>query len=86
MFTTPAAAQQILTDETYDFPRPDFERNTLGKVTGHGLLTVEGDDHRAMRRMMSPAFSNAHLAQLVHMFYKPLEACQVRGAMIHEQV
>lgn len=65
----------VLVDDWLDFPRPDFERNTLGEVTGHGLLTVEGDDHKQMRKMMTPAFSSAHLAQLVDLFYPPLEAC-----------
>ena len=30
---------------------------------------------RSYRQMMTPAFSSAHLAQLVDMFYPPLEAC-----------
>jgi len=86
IFLTPNAAQQILVDDVYDFPRPDFERNTLGEVTGHGLLTVEGEDHKQMRKMMTPAFSSAHLAQLVDLFYPPLEACvRVLNKQIEEK-
>ena len=29
----------------------------LGLVAGYGLLTVTGDEHRQMRRSISPAFS-----------------------------
>lgn len=36
-------------------------RNILGLVTGHGLLTVTGNDHKQMRKAMNPAFSIANL-------------------------
>lgn len=36
-------------------------RNILGIVAGFGLLTVEGKEHRQMRRAMNPAFGLQHL-------------------------
>jgi len=37
-------------------------KNVLGMVTGYGLLTVEKNEHRQMRRMMNPAFSLPNLS------------------------
>ena len=34
-------------------------------VTGYGLLTVEKNEHRQMRRMMNPAFSLPNLSSRV---------------------
>lgn len=42
-------------------------------ATGYGLLTVEGDEHKAMRKMMTPAFSNASLAQQVPDYYPDIQ-------------
>jgi len=37
-------------------------KNVLGMVTGYGLLTVEKNEHRQMRKMMNPAFSLPNLS------------------------
>ena len=42
--------------------QPDFMRNVLGIVAGNGLLTVEGQEHKLMRKAMNPAFSLPNLA------------------------
>jgi cytochrome P450 len=36
-------------------------RQVLGTVTGYGLLTVTGNEHKQMRKAMNPAFSLANL-------------------------
>lgn len=41
--------------------QPRFLRNILGIVTGYGLLTVTGDEHKRMRKAMNPAFSIPNL-------------------------
>lgn len=61
MFTSPEAMRKILVDDWTDFPRPAFMRKVLGIVTGYGLLTVTGNEHRLMRKTMNPAFSIQHL-------------------------
>jgi hypothetical protein len=47
MTTDPAAVAHIL-GNAYDYPKPDFIRDSLATMAvGHdGLLTVEGDAHR----------------------------------------
>jgi hypothetical protein len=47
MTTDPIAIAHIL-GQAYDYPKPDFIRDTLATMaTGHdGLLTVEGEHHR----------------------------------------
>lgn len=37
-------------------------RHILGMTAGYGLLTHTGDEHRAMRRTLNPAFSIASLS------------------------
>lgn len=36
-------------------------RDVLGSVTGYGLLTVTGNEHKQMRKAMNPAFSIPNL-------------------------
>lgn len=36
-------------------------RHFLGLVTGYGLLTVTGNEHKQMRKAMNPAFSIPNL-------------------------
>jgi hypothetical protein len=51
--------------------QPDFLRDFLGLVTGYGLLTVEKNEHRQMRRMMNPAFSLPNLTSHMPTFTIP---------------
>ncbi|KAF7432814.1 cytochrome P450-dit2 [Pleurotus ostreatus] len=38
-------------------------------IFGDGLLSTGGDDHKRQRKLLNPAFSAAHLRQLVPIFY-----------------
>ncbi|CAL1713461.1 unnamed protein product [Somion occarium] len=77
MTTDPLAVSHIL-GHAYDFPKPDFIRDALAEMAaGHdGLLTVEGDDHRRQRKILTPAFSASHIKTLSPIFYK--KASQLR--------
>lgn len=46
--------------------QPRFMQYVLGSVAGYGLLTVEGKDHRQMKRAMNPAFGLQHLVPRTH--------------------
>lgn len=46
-------------------------KDVLGMVTGYGLLTVEKNEHRQMRRMMNPAFSLPNLSSRA-LFFVPV--------------
>ncbi|KZV84536.1 cytochrome P450 [Exidia glandulosa HHB12029] len=73
MFTSPEAMRKILVEEWLNFPRPAFLRKVLGIVTGYGLLTVTGDEHRLMRKTMNPAFSIQHLQAQVETYNEPID-------------
>ncbi|KAI0818507.1 cytochrome P450 [Irpex lacteus] len=72
MFLSPAAMQKVLVDDWIDYPRPTFMRHILGMTAGYGLLTHTGDEHRAMRRTLNPAFSIASLSAQTDMYYEPI--------------
>lgn len=44
-------------------------RNILGLVSGYGLLTVTGNEHRQMRKAMNPAFSLPNLMNQTEMYF-----------------
>ncbi|KIY66762.1 cytochrome P450 [Cylindrobasidium torrendii FP15055 ss-10] len=68
------ALHKILVSDWGSYPRPRFMQYVLGSVAGYGLLTVEGRDHRQMKRAMNPAFGLQHLVPQVEMYYEPIEA------------
>src|ERR1700683_27560 len=54
----PLCAPHTYKRVTY-FPKPLWMRQVWGTVTGYGLLTVTGNEHKQMRKAMNPAFSLA---------------------------
>ncbi|KAF9029929.1 cytochrome P450 [Hymenopellis radicata] len=86
IFTSQEALSKILVNSV-DYPRPDFMRNLLGSVSGFGLLTHEGKEHRQMRRAMNPAFGLQHLIAQVDMYYDSIESLlDILGSQIDAQV
>ncbi|KXN81951.1 Cytochrome P450 4c21 [Leucoagaricus sp. SymC.cos] len=69
----PDALHQILVKDWLQYPRPGYLRNILGTVTGYGLLTVTGDEHKQMRKAMNPAFSIPNLMAQTHMYWESIE-------------
>ncbi|KAF8875065.1 cytochrome P450 [Infundibulicybe gibba] len=74
IFVRPEALHQILVKEWLEYPRPQFLRNILGLVTGNGLLTVTGNDHKQMRKAMNPAFSIPNLMAQTDMYYDSINS------------
>lgn len=70
MTTDPVAVAHILA-HAYDYPKPDFVRDSLATMAaGHdGLLTVEGEHHRRQRRILAPAFTSTHIKSLAPVFW-----------------
>ncbi|KAH7099379.1 cytochrome P450 [Auriculariales sp. MPI-PUGE-AT-0066] len=73
IFTRPEALQKIMVEDWLENPRPAFMRKVLGIVTGYGLLTVTGNDHRLMRKTMLPAFSIQHLQAQTEVYYEAID-------------
>ncbi|KAF9269706.1 cytochrome P450 [Marasmius fiardii PR-910] len=72
LFLQPDPLHKILVKDWLDYPRPGFLRKILGLVTGYGLLTVTGDEHKQMRKAMNPAFSIPNLTAQTEMYYDPI--------------
>ena len=59
LITTDLRAISHILSHAYDYPKPDFVRDSLATMGAgqEGLLTVEGDVHRRQRRILvSPFF------------------------------
>ncbi|KAJ7164713.1 cytochrome P450 [Mycena crocata] len=82
MTTDPVAVAHIL-GNAYDYPKPDFVRDSLATMAaGHdGLLTVEGDAHKRQRKILTPAFSASHIKSLTPVFWD--KATQLRDIWLH---
>ncbi|KDQ54866.1 hypothetical protein JAAARDRAFT_181568 [Jaapia argillacea MUCL 33604] len=74
IFMKPEALHRILISDWLEYPRPDFMRNILGVVAGYGLLTVTGNEHKQMRKVMNPAFSIPNLMAQTDMYYDSIES------------
>ncbi|KAE8151190.1 cytochrome P450 [Aspergillus avenaceus] len=66
----PKALSELLVQKAYEFPKPGFIRAALRRLAGgHGLLLVEGDDHKKQRKNLLPAFSYRHVKELYPVFW-----------------
>ncbi|KAJ3480363.1 hypothetical protein NLJ89_g12284 [Agrocybe chaxingu] len=83
MTTDPVAIAHIL-GNAYDYPKPDFVRDSLAAMAaGHeGILTVEGDDHKRQRKILTPAFSASHIKSLTPIFWD--KATQLRDILLSQ--
>ncbi|KAF7297700.1 Cytochrome P450 [Mycena kentingensis (nom. inval.)] len=74
MTTDPVAVAHIL-GNAYDYPKPDFVRESLATMAAgmDGLLTVEGEQHRRQRKILAPAFTAAHIKSLTPVFWNYAE-------------
>ena len=59
----------ILVRRCYDFAKPSRIRAFLRHVLGDGLVTVEGDQHKFLRKNINPAFHFRHINDLYPMMW-----------------
>lgn len=69
---------------SYDYQKPDNSRYTLSLLVGPGVLVVEGDEHKRLRKIMNPAFSPANIRQYTDIFIK--KAAELRDIWVAESV
>ncbi|KAI8628017.1 cytochrome P450 [Xylariaceae sp. FL1651] len=67
---TPEALAEVLTTKSYQFKKPQAFVTGLEPITGMGLLLTEGDQHKAQRKALLPAFSFRHIKQLYSVMWK----------------
>jgi cytochrome P450 len=60
---------EMLNTQCYDWEKPNISKRLLARTLGQGLVNVEGNKHKAMRRVVAPAFSGKHIRDLVPLFY-----------------
>jgi cytochrome P450 len=66
---SPKALSEVLTTKSYDFIKPRLLRHSLGRLLGIGILLAEGDEHRAQRKNLMPAFAFRHIKDLYPVFW-----------------
>ncbi|KAH8818978.1 cytochrome P450 [Flagelloscypha sp. PMI_526] len=88
MITDPVAIAHILAHAAETRPgegayeKPDFVRDSLATMAaGHeGLVTVEGEQHKRQRKILTPAFSSSHMKSLTPIFWE--KAIQLRDVFL----
>ncbi|OAA72924.1 cytochrome P450 78A3 [Akanthomyces lecanii RCEF 1005] len=66
---SPKAVADITVANAYAWEKPGSIRSALSTITGVGLVTSEGDEHRRQRRHMLPAFNFRHIKDLYPVFW-----------------
>ncbi|KAL8381782.1 hypothetical protein RB595_005850 [Gaeumannomyces hyphopodioides] len=85
--TSAKALQEILVTKNYDFEKPEDFRHTIGRILGVGILLAEGDEHKAQRRALNPAFGFRHIKDLVPVFWsKSVESVLAMTAQVDADV
>ncbi|KAK1594138.1 cytochrome P450 [Colletotrichum navitas] len=59
--TSPEAAREFLTVAPYKFVKPELQSILSELISGRGLLTLEGEEHKQVRKRLNPAFNQANL-------------------------
>ncbi|KAH0614630.1 uncharacterized protein H6S33_000266 [Morchella sextelata] len=68
--TSAKTLSEALHQKSYSFIKPDFMRNSIGRILGlQGILFSEGDEHRHQRKVLLPAFSHSQIKNLVPTFW-----------------
>ncbi|OAA41828.1 cytochrome P450 78A3 [Cordyceps fumosorosea ARSEF 2679] len=81
---SPKAIADITVANSYAWEKPGVVRAALSTVTGVGLITSEGDEHRRQRRSMLPAFNFRHIKDLYPIFWdKSREVVSAMTKTVH---
>ncbi|KAL1600452.1 hypothetical protein SLS60_006838 [Paraconiothyrium brasiliense] len=62
------AFRELLQTKCYDFKKPDRWHRIVGEIIGKGVINMEGDDHRAARKMLTGAFNVPNSRKLIPVF------------------
>ncbi|WVQ84965.1 hypothetical protein IAT38_007129 [Cryptococcus sp. DSM 104549] len=75
LIADPAAIKAILIDgpDGTSFHKPPFNRQTNERLLGRGVIWAEGAEHKAQRRLLSPAFSTSSIKDVSGSFYHTAE-------------
>lgn len=73
LLNDPAAIQHVLQDNHRNYTKDTIQYNALASVTGHGLLTSDGEHWFRQRRILQPAFNRPQLPRYERAMTHPLE-------------
>ncbi|KAJ8096179.1 hypothetical protein PM082_000087 [Marasmius tenuissimus] len=62
------AVAHVLKNDAAGYQKPDLMVYFLGRLTGRGLLTVDGEQHRKQRRVINPAFGPSEIRAYTGVF------------------
>jgi len=62
LVSDPAGIKRILLDNVANYPKTELDVRILSTAFGDGLLTSDGDQWRAHRRVMSPSFDHRSIS------------------------
>ncbi|KAF0487203.1 cytochrome P450 [Gigaspora margarita] len=68
LISDPKLIQQVLINNTYDYPRLFFLKNVVKGVLGESIILAEGDPHKRQRKMMNPSFAFANIKEMFPIF------------------
>ncbi|KAG8169546.1 hypothetical protein KVR01_000291 [Diaporthe batatas] len=72
-----AAHKNVLYDNCYTFVKPQWFLRVVKEVAGHGVILMEGAEHRAHRKMLTNSFSLKSIRKLEPVFKdKARDICQ----------
>lgn len=63
-----AATKNILQTNCYSFQKPNWFLRLAKEIAGHGILFMEGNEHRAHRRMLTNPFALKSIRKLEPVF------------------
>ncbi|ETN42809.1 uncharacterized protein HMPREF1541_01967 [Cyphellophora europaea CBS 101466] len=66
--TRPDTLMEMMNSRNYDWEKPPMTRKFISSILGEGLTNVEGAKHKAMRRVLAPAFSGRQVRDLAPLF------------------
>jgi len=70
LLTKPGPLADVLVHHPYDFAKFEYVRDFLRPVLGDGLVVVEGDQHKFLRKNAQPAFKFSHIKELYPVMWK----------------
>ncbi|KAL0576904.1 hypothetical protein V5O48_005085 [Marasmius crinis-equi] len=68
VITDPRAIHRILHESLQDYPEAGDVKRFFEMMFGRGVIWAHGEDHKRHRRVLSPAFSIAHMRKFVPLF------------------
>lgn len=78
LVTAPPLLADLLVHRPYDFEKAENTRRFLREILGDGLIVVEGEQHKFLRKNTLPAFGFRHIKNLYPMMWKKALICTER--------